>query len=209
MKSNLLILGTKNFNNSLDEIKEDLGFTLTFLNTKKIHETSFLAANALVVDSDVCKDRNILEFINKTTNKPVLLMESRNLSVKCAHHERSFLPINLFEFKIKINNLVTAYNFNKNSSIIINDYILDKNEKKLKKENLFVVITEREVQLIQLLFDEKKSLSKSSILKKIWNYAAAADTHTVETHIYRLRKKILNKFNDENFIKNSKEGYSL
>jgi DNA-binding response OmpR family regulator len=56
---------------------------------------------------------------------------------------------------------------------------------------------------------EKKSLSIDFILKKIWNYAEDADTHTVETHIYRLRKKIAKKFNDSDFILNSSKGYSL
>ena len=82
-------------------------------------------------------------------------------------------------------------------------------EKKLKNNNLFIALTEREVQLIELLFTEKKPLSKNIILKKIWRYADDADTHTVETHIYRLRKKILDKFSDEKFIANSKLGYSI
>ena len=56
---------------------------------------------------------------------------------------------------------------------------------------------------------EKKPLSKNIILKKIWRYADDADTHTVETHIYRLRKKILDKFSDEKFLVNSKLGYSI
>jgi len=86
---------------------------------------------------------------------------------------------------------------------------MDKNEKKLKKENLSITITEREIQLIELLFNEKKPVSKNIILKKVWKYSDDADTHTVETHIYRLRKKILTKFHDENFIFNSKTGYSV
>ena len=65
------------------------------------------------------------------------------------------------------------------------------------------------MQLIELLFNKKKPLSKKIILKEIWKYSDDADTHTVETHVYRLRKKILNKFNDENFITNSKLGYSI
>ena len=65
------------------------------------------------------------------------------------------------------------------------------------------------MQLIELLFNEKKSLPKNYILKKIWNYSDNADTHTVETHIYRLRKKIYFKFNDEKFILNSDKGYII
>jgi DNA-binding response OmpR family regulator len=59
------------------------------------------------------------------------------------------------------------------------------------------------------LFNDKKPLSKNKLLKKIWKYSDQADTHTVETHIYRLRKKIFSKFNDEKFIVNFKEGYSI
>ena len=63
--------------------------------------------------------------------------------------------------------------------------------------------------MIELLFNEKKSLTKNYILKKIWNYSDNADTHTVETHVYRLSKKIYNKFNDEKFILNLDKGYVI
>ena len=59
------------------------------------------------------------------------------------------------------------------------------------------------------MFNKKKPLSKKYILKEVWKYAEGVDTHTIETHIYRLRKKIISKFNDENFIINSKTGYSI
>ena len=65
------------------------------------------------------------------------------------------------------------------------------------------------MQLIELLFNEEKPITKKIILKKIWKYADDADTHTVETHIYRLRKKIIDRFKDEYFILNSKSGYSI
>jgi DNA-binding response OmpR family regulator len=208
MKVNLLILGTKNFNNSLDEVKENLGFSFTYLNVEKISEISTFSVNAIIIDGQIYNNVNVLNFIKKISNKPVLVLENKNLSIKCLH-EKVTLPVTLLDLKSKIINLITTYKFNENSSIKINDYTLDKNEKKLKKNNLFIVITEREIQLIQLLLDEKKPLSKNVILKRVWNYAEDADTHTVETHIYRLRKKILKKFNDENFIINLKEGYSV
>ena len=71
----------------------------------------------------------------------------------------------------------------------------------------FIILTEKEIQLLELFLNNKKPISKENILSKIWNYAADADTHTVETHIYRLRKKISEKFLDEKFILNNKEGY--
>ena len=99
--------------------------------------------------------------------------------------------------------------FNKNSSIKINDYLLDKNEKKISKNNIFVTLTEKEIQLLELLLKNKNPVSKNVILSTVWNYSTDADTHTVETHIYRLRKKIHDKFYDEDFILNNKNGYSL
>ena len=86
---------------------------------------------------------------------------------------------------------------------------MNKNEKKLYKQNNFIILTEKEIQLLELFLENKKAISKDNILSTVWNYSADADTHTVETHIYRLRKKISDKFMDEKFILNNKEGYYL
>ena len=99
--------------------------------------------------------------------------------------------------------------FNKNSSIKVKDYLLNKNEKKLFKSAKFLVLTEKEIQLLELFLSNKKPISKDTILSSVWNYSVEADTHTVETHIYRLRKKIFEKFTDDNFILNNKNGYYL
>jgi DNA-binding response OmpR family regulator len=87
--------------------------------------------------------------------------------------------------------------------------VLDKNEKKLIKNNNFIILTEKEVQLLELFITNSKPISKREILLSVWNYSKDADTHTVETHIYRLRKKINDKFLDTNFIVNDKNGYYL
>ena len=75
--------------------------------------------------------------------------------------------------------------------------------------SLSIVVTEKEVQLIELLFNSTKHLKKKIILQEVWKYSSDADTHTVETHIYRLRKKIIDKFQDDNFIINTKSGYII
>ena len=105
--------------------------------------------------------------------------------------------------------LKTFNTFNKNSSIQIKKYFLDKIEKKLSKGNNFIILTEKEIQLLELFLSKRKSISKSVILSKVWHYSSDADTHTVETHIYRLRKKISDKFSDNEFILNNKDGYYL
>ena len=92
---------------------------------------------------------------------------------------------------------------------MIKSYTLDKNEKKLTKSGIYIILTEKEVQLLELFLNNKKPISKNNILTSVWNYSSDADTHTVETHIYRLRKKISEKFMDEKFILNNKEGYYL
>ena len=82
-------------------------------------------------------------------------------------------------------------------------------KKNYKKKNKFILLTEKEIHLLELLLDNKTSLPKEEILKRVWKYSEDADTHTVETHIYRLRKKIKDNFLDDHFILNDKDGYLL
>ena len=78
-----------------------------------------------------------------------------------------------------------------NSTIQIKNYILDKNEKKLFNGEIFITLTEKEIFILDLLLEKKASVSKEELLSIVWNYAKGVDTHTVETHIYRLRKKLM------------------
>ena len=117
------------------------------------------------------------------------------------------IPTSIKEINYVIEKSVAKKTFNKNSSIKIKSFLLDKNEKKLIKDNKSIILTEKEVQLLELLVQNKKPISKNQILNLIWHYSSDADTHTVETHIYRLRKKINDKFMFDKFILNNKEGY--
>ena len=119
------------------------------------------------------------------------------------------LPTSLKQINTIIENTSAKKKFNKNSSIEVKDYLLDKNEKKLSKSKHFIILTEKEIQLIELFLDNKYPISKDKILSSVWNYSSDADTHTVQTHIYRLRKKINDKFKDNKFILNNKNGYYL
>ena len=120
------------------------------------------------------------------------------------------LPTNIKEINEIVENSIAKKSFNKNSSIIIKEYNLDKNEKKLTKGNVSISLTEKEIQLLELLLSNNNvPIQKDKILKEVWKYATDVDTHTVETHIYRLRKKIKNNFSDDNFILNKKEGYLI
>ena len=106
-------------------------------------------------------------------------------------------------------NYARKTNLKKNSLINIKDYILDKNERTLKKNDKTLKITEKEINFICILVNSKFPLSKKYILENIWLYSPGTETHTIETHIYRLRQKIKETFGDNDFIKNTKDGYSL
>ena len=209
VESVLLVFGSKNFNNSIEEIKVNLGYTLLFFDFNKPYISISSSIAGVIVDSQICENKVNLEIINKFNKIPILLIHKLNTNDKISFDEKITLPISFFDLKKKITNIIAISKFNLNSFIKIKDYVLNKNEKKLIKFNTSILITEKEVQLIELLFNEKKPLSKNFILKSIWNYSENADTHTVETHIYRLRKKINAKFDDNNFILSSGNGYSV
>ncbi len=208
MNSKLLIFGSKNFNNSIMEVKEYLNFSLIFFDFSNKLDIIYPSISALIVEAQFL-DNGKFTIIDKFKDKPILLIQNKGIHKKYNYNDKILLPVSFIDLKNKIKNFITSFEFSLNSSLKINKYLLNKNEKKLFKGNSFISITEREVQLIELLFIEKKPLTKNYILKKIWNYSDNADTHTVETHIYRLRKKIFTKFNDEKFIINFDKGYII
>ena len=119
------------------------------------------------------------------------------------------MPFRILDFKKKIISLMSKNEFKKNSLIHLNDYIIDKNERKIKKDNLELKLSEKEVNFLILFSKNKEPISRNFVLKNFWKYSEETETHTVETHIHRLRKKILDKFNDKNFIKNNNKGYYI
>ena len=199
-KVNVLIFGPVSFISTLDELKAFLKFNPVFDNLNKGHEV-ILIHNTALKDED---KKNLIE--NSNTVK-IYASSKKDLSNNYDAYLE--LPTNLKEINAVVENVVAKSKFSKNSSIKIKNYLLNKNEKKLCKQNDFIILTEKEIQLLELFLEKKKPISKDSILSIIWNYSADADTHTVETHIYRLRKKINDKFFDEKFIINNKQGYYL
>ena len=150
-----------------------------------------------------------MQEVLKSTNKiKILAFHSKEVS-KNTFAESISLPMRIEDLNNIIENSIIKKSFNVNSSIRIKNYILDKNEKKLIKDNDFILLTEKEIQLLELFLDNVKPISKDKILEQVWKYSSSADTHTVETHIYRLRKKIKSEFQDESFILNNKDGYLL
>ena len=163
--------------------------------------------NIILFHIDALIDKKQKDYIQGSKSIKICVGKTKDLT---NNYDASLeLPATLKEINAIVENTAAKKKFNVNSSIVVKDYLLNKNEKKLYKSNDFIILTEKEVQLIELFLKDKKPISKDSILSSVWNYASDADTHTVETHIYRLRKKIADKFIDEKFILNNKDGYYL
>ena len=123
--------------------------------------------------------------------------------------EQLNMPFRVLSLEKKIVSVLARYKFKKNSLINLCGYTIDKNERIIKKNNLILQLTEKEIDFLILFSQKNEPLSKNFILKNVWNYSSKSDTHTVETHIHRLRKKFLKKFKDNNFIKNNDKGYYI
>ena len=119
------------------------------------------------------------------------------------------LPLSLKKLLELINIKLIKLKFNQQSQIIIKGYELNLNSKFFSKDNLNLKLTEKEIKIILYLNNKKIKHSVADLQKNIWSYSADMETHTVETHIYRLRKKISDLFKDETFILSHKNGYFI
>ena len=118
-------------------------------------------------------------------------------------------PVPILKLLEKINTQFLKINFNKTSDIMIGSYKFNLNSREMSQSNLKLKLTEKEINSIIYLFNSKDVVKIDELQSKVWGYQPELETHTVETHIYRLRKKILQKFNDENFILTNKSGYEI
>ena len=118
-------------------------------------------------------------------------------------------PIKLEKLIEKINLKFLKEKFNYQSDVSVGSYKLNLNSREISKHNNIIALTEREINLILFLNQSSVAVKIDKLQKEVWAYGSELETHTVETHIYRLRKKIKEKFNDENFIISSKEGYLI
>jgi DNA-binding response OmpR family regulator len=123
-------------------------------------------------------------------------------------HVALFVPIELLSFREILNILITKYNFFKKSKIIINGYEIDSNQRVIMKNGTKAKLTEKELNLI-LILKKNNGLTKSFLLKNIWNHSSDLETHAFETHLHRLRKKMNKFFKDTKFIIEKNSSYYL
>lgn len=176
----------------LKEIKENLKFEI--FNFKKNDEISKLDnstyGNYLIVV------KSLSNFINKDIEKKKLYLIEN-------------LPIKIDQFIEKINIQLLKQKYNYQLEIRINKYKLNLNSREISLNKKLIKLTEREIDIILFLNENKKPINIDILQKEVWGYSSELETHTVETHIYRLRKKLKDKFNDEEFILSLKKGYQI
>ena len=190
---NVFIVNIKSLYEILNEIKENLSFKVI----KFENEDDFQKNNDL--DTLNCL------IITKTKHK---LLLNNNITVK-NFFDLNDLPLPLKKLLERINIKLIKLKFNNQSKIIIKGYELNLNSKFFIKDNLNLKLTEKEIEIILYLNNTKIKHNVAALQKNIWGYSTNMETHTVETHIYRLRKKINDLFNDESFILSHKNGYFI
>ena len=193
IRQNIFIVNLNSLYEILYEIKDNLSFNIE----NYVNEDIFLKKP----DLDL---KNYL-IISKPNNK---LLLDKKIDPKV------FLDLNLFP--IRLNKLVELINikliklkFNHQSKITIKEYELNLNSKFISRGNLSLKLTEKEIEIILYLNETKTKHDVADLQKNIWGYSADMETHTVETHIYRLRKKISDKFENENFILSRQNVYFI
>ena len=190
---NVFIINFNSLYEILDEIKENLSFKII-----KIKNEEDLTNNLNL-------DKIDFLVISKTDYK---LLLNNNITDK-NFLDFNDLPLSLKKLLELINIKLIKLKFNQQSKLVIKGYDLNLNSKFLSKDNLKLKLTEKEIEIILYLNNTKIKRNVADLQKNIWGYSADMETHTVETHIYRLRKKISDLFDDEKFILSHKKGYFI
>ena len=182
---NLIIYNFNSLYKILEELSLDLNFNIICVNNQNSLNAKIQKINNYLIISN----RN-----NLNINNQIIL---------------DILPINIYKLIEKINIQFLKLQFNNQSKVKISKYIIDLNSREMIFNNIKLKLTEKETNIITYLSNEKKPVSVDELEENVWSYQSDIETHTVETHIYRLRKKILSTFNDNNFIVSKKNGYQI
>lgn len=201
INNHLTILGSEAFSNILNELE--------FSNIINDNNKKFLIK---IIFAENLKIKQVKNYLLE--NEPAIIfvthkdyLKKNNLHL-LDFHVCLELPIEIISLKEIINILITKYSFFKKSKIIIKDYEIDCNRRIVTKKKVNIKLTEKELELI-LTLNKSNGLNKSSLLKSIWKHNYVLETHALETHLHRLRKKIYKYFKDENFIVEKNSLYYL
>jgi len=152
-------------------------------------------------------ENSLNEKVKKFTN--CLVISNKKYSYIRNQFVLDSAPINIFKLIQKINIEFLKLQFSSQSKMIVNNYTIDLNSREMLINNIKLKLTEKEINTITYLSRSDKPVGINELQQKVWSYQSDIETHTVETHIYRLRKKIFNTFDDNNFIISEKNGYQI
>ena len=192
LSQNIFILNSKTLYDILIELKNLLNFNILHMNEKDLNKNTFDDYKNYILLTNDLKNLEKNPYIDMAK---VLVIDE--------------IPIPLKQLIEKINIFILKESYQTQSKKKIKDYYFDLNNRTIFKKEKKVKLTEKELQLILYLDLKKDPQNIIKLQNEIWGYNKELETHTVETHIYRLRKKIQKEFNDEQFIKSNKKGYSL
>jgi len=175
----LFIFNINNYNNSSDFIKE-------------VDKNNTECLNSIII---LEKKNNLLSSHIQINESAIVIIDS--------------LPLKIEKFIDIINTQLIKQKYNFQSKLNIKNYILNLNSRTISSPNKELKLTEKEVDIIMFLNESKIPQSINVLQNKVWGHSFKLETHTVETHIYRLRKKIKDQFNDDNFITSHDAGYLI
>ena len=167
----------------LDEIKSYLNFNIINFNEEKFNENS-IENNFVIISGD---DKSVFQ-------------NQINLDLYPISIQRLIEVVNIQLLKNK---------FNQQNKVKVGKYYINLNSRKMNYKELSLPLTEKEVKIIIFLNTSKLPVNIKKLQSEVWGYKSKLETHTVETHVYRLRKKIERKFKDQSFIISSKNGYQI
>jgi len=206
IKYNIIIIECNPLYQILFEIKNNFLFEMKNFILKDLNNADL--TNSIILSKFIHKDY-LLKNENIDKKKIIFLLKKNENFDKINNTQYIFYPFNVYDLVEKINTELIKQKYNDQSFIKILNYSLDINSRIISNDAGRLKLTEREVDIILFLNDHKKPQKVNVLQNQVWKYSSELETHTVETHIYRLRKKIINTFKDDNFILSDENGYFI
>ena len=206
IKYNIILLECNPLYQILFEIKNNFLFEIKNFILKDLNKADL--THSIILSKFIHKDY-LLKNENIDEKKIIFLLKKNENFDKINNTQHIFYPFNIYDLVEKINTEIIKQKYNDQSFIKILNYSLDINSRIISNDAGRLKLTEREIDIILFLNDQKKPQKVNVLQNQVWKYSSELETHTVETHIYRLRKKIINTFKDDNFILSDENGYFI
>ena len=155
------------------------------------------------------EEEDLFSFKKKISNYLILTDPKNQIEGEKSQLILNKFPDSIYSIIEKINVALLKQKYSEQSDILIGKYSIDLNSRLIKSNKENLKLTEREIEIILFLQNSKTPQKIENLQRKVWGHNSNLETHTVETHIYRLRKKIIDKFKDSNFINSTKTGYKI